>query len=1004
MLPRLDQPAKLETAVSDGKSDDVARQPASPSSHASQRDRECIGANEVRSPNGHKARQSKETKGDSSPGSSSDRTADKKALPTTAEVNKEAHAERADVRAKSSIETKQTGTKMRERSSNMWSSSDDATHDLASLAAASSGRGATDREEEPEFSKWSDGVAQETTPAAREPHTLEFSPRAVHTGSTGTNVTKKASQTSRAGVEADAGFPVSNSQPTRPVGTPQCGTSYVQVDSAADATLNRRGNYGTAQQGSPTRHSDVPVASVTAPTWPKRSVDKPVPSTPPTTTPRSSAIPLGRYPTSSETAQVSPEPVRESSESDGHAPWRGRIMEIIKSESVGGTGTTNSVKRAPASAHVKSRYSGTADYQVTLNRLRMGLFSNDRDEPSGPSRARRILILVPLAVLIVALVVVLLMRRSRVLHKLNYVSEHEVSGVCSNEECRRVVAFAAENTDLGFDPCVDFHRHACGRWFAGSTARRSYVDENRLNFSAAAHVALTQLLRRAQPGTVDRPRDVGMARFYSSCLAYAQKRPRTDAQALLERMGLNKSLWTDFASMQQLIDHVVAANLRTGLTGLVRVSKGENVANGHLVLDIGESLQSTLGEHATSFINVILRELDWPKNSSVIAALHDLDARVEIARNKDDTLPLNTTNAGENAATPSLGMSWENIMEDALEHAYSPSNESTNVKNAVVSIGVVDALRRIITALTTTDLRVAGIYSLLLMLAQVMKYPYLLATNYAGFEDITLCLQATGEHMSVQFASWLARSLEVRATSAYLENMVAALNQGIETSTWLKESFALNIADFQQKMMVKTAGSVITEGCVTRSTATRKKASYSDDFVANILLARKTAAPTCVSAEAAAAVRWQLEGRIESDLAGVLVAPTASLTPDLLHADAGEPSLDYSTLGVMLLIEWAHTVSARKPELSVRLSEYGQCVRTDAMGLLIADNVSDASLRTMVFLPWALDLALAAATSQWRKANRRDRNEDLPVDEDAATERLRLQLFFRPLLPDHLRG
>lgn len=191
------------------------------------------------------------------------------------------------------------------------------------------------------------------------------------------------------------------------------------------------------------------------------------------------------------------------------------------------------------------------------------------------------------------------------------------------------------------------------------------------------------------------------------------------------------------------------------------------------------------------------------------------------------------------------------------------------------------------------------------------------------------------------------------------------------------------------------SGSVITDGCVTRSTATRKKASYGDDFVANILLARKTAAPACVSAEAAAAVHWQIEGRIEPDLAGALVAPTASLTADLLHADAGEPSLDYSTLGVMLLVEWAHAVSARKPELRARLSEYGQCVRTDAMDLLMADNVSDASLRTMVFLPWALDLALTAATSQWRKGDRRESSQGVPVDEDAATERLRLQLFFR---------
>ncbi|KAH6930860.1 hypothetical protein HPB50_020064 [Hyalomma asiaticum] len=632
-----------------------------------------------------------------------------------------------------------------------------------------------------------------------------------------------------------------------------------------------------------------------------------------------------------------------------------------------------------------------------MHRLRMGLFVSERDEPSGPSLARRILILVPLAVLIVALVLVLLARRNRALHRFSPANEHvyDVGGVCSNEACHRVVAFAMENTDMDFDPCVDFHRHACGRWFAGSTARRSYVDENRFNFSATVHRALTELLRMEQLNIGDIRRGVELARFYSSCLSYARKRPRTNVIALLESMDFNDSLWSGFTSVQQVFGHVVAANYRTGLGGLVRVSKNESAAKGRLVLDIGESIQSTLGDHATSFMSVVLRELDWPKNSSLIAALHSLDARVERARNQVNLS--NATGVGENAATVSLGLSWENVKEDALEHSLSSSasNDSSNVMKAVVSARAVDALNDMIAALTTTDPRVAGLYSLLLMLAQVMKYPYLLASNYAGFQDVTLCLQATGEHMKVDFASWLGNSLEVRATSTYLEKMVAALNRAIETSTWLKDNFAFNIVDVRDKLTVKTAGSVITAGCSTNSTATLEEASYSDDFVANILLAHRAAAPTCLGTDAAAALHCQLESVMGFDVAGSLVVPTALLTPDLLHVYAGEPSLDYSTLGVMLLIEWVHAVTTRRPALSARLSEYGQCVRNDATALLMADNVSDASLRTMVFLPWALDLALTAATSQRRKSNGTIRTMDMPFVEDTATERLRAQLFFR---------
>ncbi|KAL3202765.1 hypothetical protein MRX96_001144 [Rhipicephalus microplus] len=251
MGPSVEQPEKLETVVSDCKSDNAARHPTSPSSSASQRDRECVGANEARSPHSHKDRQSKE-------------------------VGK-------------GIKTEQEKTKTRQRSTNIPSSSDDAGHDLVSLAAVPSERGATGRKKASVLGK-SGGVAQDAqeTPAAREPDTFEFSPWTGHTGSTDSNETKKASQISRAGVEGVAGFPVSNCEPKRPVETPQYGTSYVQNDSAAEVAPNKRENCGTAKQGSPMRHSAVPVAGVSTPTLPKQSA---VPSTPPTATPRWNAIP-----------------------------------------------------------------------------------------------------------------------------------------------------------------------------------------------------------------------------------------------------------------------------------------------------------------------------------------------------------------------------------------------------------------------------------------------------------------------------------------------------------------------------------------------------------------------------------------------------------------------------------------------------------------------------------------------------------------------------------------
>ncbi|KAK8758985.1 hypothetical protein V5799_003369 [Amblyomma americanum] len=176
----------------------------------------------------------------------------------------------------------------------------------------------------------------------------------------------------------------------------------------------------------------------------------------------------------------------------------------------------------------------------------------------------------------------------------------------------------------------------------------------------------------------------------------------------------------------------------------------------------------------------------------------------------------------KNGATPTSSLTWA----EALNQPFSSPNGSNNVAGAFVTARAQDAMKATTTLLAQVDLKVAGLYSLLVMLAQVMKYPYLLATNFASFEDVSLCLQ--------------------------------------------------------------------------------------------------------------------LEGLITHGPADALVVPTAVVTPDLLHVDAREPSLDYSTLGVMLLVEWAHAVSDRRPELTKRMHEYAQCIRKDAASLLLVSAVASS--------------------------------------------------------------
>ncbi|XP_077484748.1 uncharacterized protein LOC144094704 [Amblyomma americanum] len=298
------------------------------------------------------------------------------------------------------------------------------------------------------------------------------------------------------GIDSGRRSPAFTSMTTRPTQPLVCDPSPAPYD-AAETSMGARPKISATTEGLDGPGKDFAVMGDAAPLSkaPTGSTSQ-TPLSPRTSSTSPTPARSGKLP--AEAALLVPsEPLADTSESNVSAPWSGRIMKIIKHDSVPPDAEK---KPAPEIPNVKSRYSGTADYQVTLARLRMGLFANDRDEPARSSQLRHSWVLLPIVVLVVALAVVLSMRKHRILHQANSVYLQNESGVCTTEACHRVVAFAAQNTDAEFNPCVDFYRHACGHWFAGRTARRSYADENWLNFTASAHEALGQLPLTAPSG------------------------------------------------------------------------------------------------------------------------------------------------------------------------------------------------------------------------------------------------------------------------------------------------------------------------------------------------------------------------------------------------------------------------------------------------------------------------------------------------------------------------
>lgn len=133
----------------------------------------------------------------------------------------------------------------------------------------------------------------------------------------------------------------------------------------------------------------------------------------------------------------------------------------------------------------------------------------------------------------------------------------------------------------------------------------------------------------------------------------------------------------------------------------------------------------------------------------------------------------------------------------------------------------------------------------------------------------------------------------------------------------------------------------------------------------NVVLAAKGEEPSSPDVRdwAQSITQHQLDGAVTVDIGtNTLLLPAMYLTGDLLHPEASEPFLDYSTVGVRVLVEWAHMLLSRR-SASVVVAAYKQCV-LDSAHEYVADNVSDSSLREMLFIPWALDMALVGALYQ----------------------------------------
>ncbi|XP_065308381.1 uncharacterized protein [Dermacentor albipictus] len=540
---------------------------------------------------------------------------------------------------------------------------------------------------------------------------------------------------------------------------------------------------------------------------------------------------------------------------------------------------------------------------------------------------------------------------------------------CFNTACKMVVALLGKSQDSNVPPCMDFHRHVCGRWHARSSQRASYATENRNDFQRRVRYNLQRLANATEFADSAAYR---MALFYSSCRRFAQGHRQIRVEDVLSISRINVNEWLAATSFHELFATIVAECLRTGLVSVISVkwSVGRRV-----YIDTGVTFASVLRGHSHEvphFVKDALAALGANRNVTLAPEILTLDSLVQWS-NATSSSEFHTVAVHE-LPTQNLVLVWVLGLNRGLQNRMVVNSDTLLFARELHKI------RSTIWTLSSVDMNLATFYSLLLPLAQIISYAITFdVQDYGGEHDDTdLCLRETAERFFVQFPAWVARTMETPEVHGYFSVMVATLGNVATEYPDMLEGLALNATDIIELQMN-------TMHITTRGIPQVVPQMDPDNFLDNVVtLMGQTVTESDKLWNQLSS--HQLSGNLNYD-GKVLLVPTLQLIGDLLHAEASDPVLDYSTVGTRVLAEWASILVERSPSLSSEMAAQQECAkgRLKATGAVPSGgDLSENSVRWMLIIPWALDVALIAARRR------------LPAHTNkAADTRSREQLFFR---------
>ncbi|KAH6935635.1 hypothetical protein HPB50_007208 [Hyalomma asiaticum] len=556
----------------------------------------------------------------------------------------------------------------------------------------------------------------------------------------------------------------------------------------------------------------------------------------------------------------------------------------------------------------------------------------------------------PMVLVMVVFAIVIMLRHFRSSKDEYVASGTHLAYVCEGDECTRVLDVLLEGANATINPCDDFYSHVCGRWGARMPGRMSYAAENRRNFTENLHRLLTNALRSP---SLCAQREYEMARFYNSCHAFVRGSRPPSVSVVLAKAEINIDAWLRCTTLEELMITVLETCLRTGLSSVVNAFASSGVVGMEPGTTISSSLKDKDGSTVAKFIEWALRGLELRNETEMWLFLKRTDTDLAITGlTFDRSNSFKKSSIGE--LDPSFPkFSWTAVFRHVVHNGTMLTSES------IVHIRGLEQLKSIIASLHTDKPVFRNIYVSLVALAQLAKYEYILSSSDANDREVVeSCLQVTGQYFPTLLGAWVVQTALLPQSMDYAEGMLSAFKTLGHKAPRLSDKMNVSTDDvLRQHIALIGATEVGTTSC-----SRNPPVIYSKDFLDNVVLAARgeESSPPDVRQLSHSIAQRQLDGSLMVDVStGALMLPALYLSSDLLHPEVSEPVLDYSTVGVRVLVELAHMLLSRR-SASHGVVAYKECVQEKAQEY-IADNVSDSTLREMLFIPWAVDFALLAA-------------------------------------------